>query len=91
MCECTRSTPSPTAAVIARSAERTRSAGLAPSSRGSFSGVRVRALARLAHAVHVDVDEAAQLADEEVDVHPGTAVHLGRVLAGQDRGAHARI
>ena len=48
-------------------------------------GVRGGALARLAHALHVDVDQAAQLADQEVDVHSRSAVHVRGVLAGQDR------
>ena len=79
---------SPTPAAIDRSAERIRSAALAPVEPRVVLGVRGRALARLAHAVHVDVDEPAQLADEEVDVHPGAAVDVGRVLPGEDRGSH---
>ncbi len=41
-----------------------------------------------AEAVDVDVDELAQLADQELDVHPGPAVDVGRVLARQDRHSH---
>ena len=51
-------------------------------------GVRHRAVPRLAHAVHVDVDQLAELTDQEVDVHAGSAVHVGRELAGEDGCAH---
>ena len=46
------------------------------------------ALAWRAEAVHVDVDEAAQLTHEEVDVDAGAAVDLGRVLPGEDADPH---
>src|SRR6202049_5210681 len=36
-------------------------------------------------AVHRQVDEAAEFPGEVGDVHSGAAVHLGRVLAGQQR------
>ncbi len=91
VCEWTTSTEpaAPTAAVIAMSVESTWSAGFAPSEPVLLLGVRGGTLPRLAHAVHVDVDQPAQLTDQEVDVHTGTAVHVGRELAGEDRCAHA--
>ena len=51
-------------------------------------GVGGGARPRRAQAVHVDVDEPAQLADEEVDVHAGAAVDVGRVLPGEDADPH---
>ncbi len=44
------------------------------------AGVGDGVLARRAEAVHVDVDQPAQLADEELDVHAGAAVDLRRIL-----------
>ncbi len=48
---------------------------------GEFRGRPVRAHAGLvtrgAEAVHLDVDEAAQLANQELDVDAGAPVHLG--------------
>ncbi len=54
-------------------------------------GVGDRARPRLAHAVHLDVGQLDELANEEVDVHAGTPVHVGRVLAGEDADAHADV
>ena len=71
MWEWTRST-SGTAAVIDRSAPKTRSAAFAPG--GIVLGVGGGALPRLAHALHVDVDELAQLRDELGDVDSRAAV-----------------
>ncbi len=48
-----------------------------------------RSRPRRAEAVHVDVDEPAQLLRQEVDVHAGAAVDLGRVLPCQHADAHA--
>ena len=48
-------------------------------------GVRGRALARLAHALDVDIDELAQLRHQLGDVHAGAAVDRGRILPGQQR------
>ena len=47
-----------------------------------------RLVPRGAHAVDPDVDQAAQLPGEVLDVHAGTAVDLGRVLTGQQVDAH---
>src|ERR1022692_1430891 len=46
---------------------------------------RVRAVRTL--AVHGEVDQRRQLAGQVGDVHARAAVHLGRVLAGQQRDA----
>ncbi len=48
------------------------------------------AVARRAEAVHLDVDETAQLTGQEVDVHAGPAVHVRRILPGQHSDAHGR-
>jgi predicted NBD/HSP70 family sugar kinase len=37
--------------------------------------------------VHVDT-QPAQMADQEVDMHPATAVHVGRILPAQERNGH---
>ena len=71
------------AAAIDRSAPNTRRAALAPS--GIVLRVRGRALARLAHALHVDVDQLAQLRHQLGHVHPGAAVDRGWILPGQQR------
>ena len=47
---------------------------------GIVLGVGDRAGPRRAEAVHLDVDEAGQLAGQEVDVDAGAAVDVGRVL-----------
>jgi hypothetical protein len=49
-----------------------------------------RARPVVAEAVHVDVDESAQFADQVLDVDAGTAVNIGGELSGQNRGMHAR-
>ena len=46
--------------------------------------VRGRALAWLTHALHVDVDQLAQLRHELGHVHPGAAVDRGWVLPGEE-------
>jgi hypothetical protein len=51
-------------------------------------GVRRRTGARLAEAVHVDVDELGQLTRQQLDVDAGTAVHVGRVLPREHPDAH---
>ena len=43
-----------------------------------------------AEAVDVEVDQVGQVADQILDVHPGTAVHLRRVLPGEHGHAHNR-
>ena len=42
-------------------------------------------------AVHPDVDQAAQLSGEVLDVDAGPAVDLGRVLTGEEVDAHGVI
>src|SRR5215475_6545639 len=49
--------------------------------------VRHRPRAVGALAVHGQVDQAGQLAGQVGHVHPGTAIHLRRVLAGQQGDA----
>ena len=46
---------------------------------------------RPAHAVDADVDQPTQLAGEVLHMDPGTAVDLGRVLAGEQVDAHGVI
>ena len=77
-----------TPAVIARSAEKMRSAELASGQPLVVLGVGGRPRAGLAQAVDVDVGQPAQLPGEEVDVDTGPAVDIGRVLACQDRHTH---
>lgn len=43
---------------------------------------------RLTEAVHLDVKEPRQFASEVFDVHAGAAVHLRRVLPGEQCGLH---
>ena len=78
------------AAAIARSAEKMRSAGLAISRRGSSSEKAVASGPSGARGRALDIDQLAQLADEEVDVHAGTAVDLRRVLPRHHGHPHAR-
>ena len=49
-----------------------------------------RLLAGLAEAMHLDVDQPAKLTREVLDMHPGPAVDLGWVLAGEERNSHDR-
>ena len=86
--ECTRSAPS-TLAAIAMSVDRMCSAGFASGNRPSCSAKAIAPVALGAHAEDVEVDELAQMAGQEVDVDPGTAVDVGRVLAGEQSYAHA--
>ena len=51
-------------------------------------GERQRVGALGAHAEHLEVDQLAQMAGQEVDMDSGTAVDLGRVLTGQQAHAH---
>ncbi len=61
--------------------------------------MRGGALARLAHALHVDIDQLAQLRDQLGDVDAGAAVDRRRILPGQQgdgqsvgvSGWHVRI
>ena len=70
VCECTRSAP-PRAAAIARSTpKRAAAPALALGERRVRLGRRWRLGAVGAEAVDVDVDQLAQLADQEVDVDP---------------------
>ena len=52
-------------------------------------GVHAGLVARRSERVHLDIDDATQLADEELDVHSGAAVHLGGILTRQDGNPHA--
>ena len=90
VCECSTSA-SPTAAAISRSIAERPQRGVGLGQPGRRRGRRARPASSRgdAEAVHVDVDDAAQLADEELDVHAGAAVDLGRVLPGQHRNPHA--
>ena len=54
-------------------------------------GVRDGTGPRLTHAVHLDLRELHELADEEVDVDAGAPVDVGWVLAGEDADAHRAI
>ena len=47
-----------------------------------------RAVALGTHAQNVEIDAAAQMSGQEVDVDPGSAVDVGRVLAGEEGHAH---
>ena len=84
VCECTRSQPA-TLAAISRSAAKMRSDGVGAGQPRVVLGVRGRAGAWGAEAVDVDVDEVGQLPGEEVDVDPGAAVDVGRVLPREHR------
>ena len=53
-------------------------------------GVCRGAVAWIAHAVHVDLGQLDQLADEEVDVNAGTSIDVGRIFSGEDADAHDR-
>ena len=44
----------------------------------------------LPEAMDVDIDQARQFGGEILDVYPGTAVDVRRVLAGQQRDTHDR-
>ena len=73
---------------MARSTEKVRSASLAPSSadQGRWRTHAVRAA--LAPAVHVQIDQGAQLPGEELDMDARAAVHVRRVLPGQQAHSH---
>ena len=73
---------------MARSTEKVRSASLAPSS-ADQGRCRITPTARaLAPAVHLQVDEGAQLPGEELDMDARAAVHVRRVLPGQQAHTH---
>ena len=61
-----------------------------PSASAAGHAVRrdARLVPRRAHAVHPHVDQTAQLPGEVLDVDPGAAVDLGRVLPGEQVDAH---
>ncbi len=48
----------------------------------------VELVARRAEAVHLDVDQPAQLARQILDVHARAAVDLGRVFTGEEGDSH---
>ena len=87
---CTRSVPAQPAA-ISRSTPIVRSAAFAPaSSAGSAYAVTPGSVARRAEAVHPHVGEPAQVPGQVLDVHAGAAVHLRRVLPGEQVDAQRR-
>jgi len=57
---------------------------------GQPRGDRVRrgVGARLAEALHVDLDQPPELGNEVLHVHAGTAIDVRRPLTGEDRHAH---
>ena len=71
-----------------RSTEKVRSASLAPSSVGQGAVAYDAARGALAPAVHVQVGEGPQLPGEELDMDARTAVHVRRVLPGQQSHSH---
>ena len=90
VCECTRSA-SPVAAAIERSVDIVSSAAFAPTlEQGRVRQVRDDAglVARVAEAVHIDVDQPAKFAGQVLDVNAGAAVHVRRVLAGEEGDTH---
>ena len=81
----------PAPATIDRSTPSVCSAGFAVGQRAAAGGARTRPAApgaRLAEAVHVDVDQLAQRRDQVLDVHAGAAVDVRGVLAGEQADAH---
>ena len=44
--------------------------------------------AGVAEAMHLDVDQPAKFAGEVLDVHAGSAIDLGRVLAREEGNSH---
>ena len=77
-----------------RSTERLQSVLLPPFSASEESDMARRLMterigAGLPEAVHVDLDQPAQFAHQEVDVHTGAAVNVRRVFVGQYCDAHA--
>ncbi len=76
---------------MTRSVDIVKSAALAPvpSSCGSGWCAKTPGSVRVfPEAVHVDVDESAELAGQVLDVHAGPAVNLRWVLAGEQRNSH---
>ena len=47
-----------------------------------------RAGSVVAEAVHVDIDEFVEFADQVLDVDTGPSIDVGREFTGQDRGMH---
>ena len=89
VCECASSARS-SPATMDRSTPSTCSAALAAGQRAGRAvgeGVRL-ALARLAEAVHVHLDELAQGGHQVFDVDAGSAVHVRWVFAGEQADAH---
>ena len=86
VCECSSSTL-PVAATIDRSTDSVVSAGFDAGQVGRRP-MADRAGPVVAEAVHVDVDQLAQLADQVLDVNTGPSVDVGREFSGQDRGMH---
>ena len=58
---------------------------------GKVLGVGGGTFTRLAHALHIDVDEVAQLGDELGHVDAGAAINAGWVLPGENRDLHGLI
>ena len=90
VCEWTMSQV-PVWSAIVRSAASVRSAGVGPLQQRIVLGVRDRARARIAHAVHLDLCELHELAYEEVDMHAGASVDVRWVLPGEDADAHVAM
>ena len=89
VCECARSARS-SPATMDRSTPSTCSAAFAAGQRAGRAvgeGVGL-ALARLAEAVHVHLDQLAQRRDQMLDVDAGSAVHVRWVFAGEQADAH---
>ncbi len=86
VCECRMSTPL-VASTISRSMPQRLEGGVGAEQRGR-DGVGDRIAAGLPPAVHVDVDLAAQLRDEVLDVDARPAVDVRGPLSGQHSYAH---
>ena len=86
VCECSSSTL-PVAATIDRSTDSVVSAGFAPARSGSGRWP-CAAGPVVAEAMHVDIDQFAEFADQVFDVNTGPSVDVRREFSGQDRGMH---
>ena len=88
VCECSRCRRCRSRPTIDRSTDSVVSAALAPARSAGRPVRRTAPRAVVAEAVHVDVDQLAELADQVVDVDPRPAVDVRREFSGQDRGMH---
>ena len=86
VCECSNSTL-PVAATIDRSTDSVVSAGFAPVRSGAGRWP-AGAGPVIAEAMHVDVDQLAEFADQVFDMNTGPSVDIRREFTGQDRGMH---